>query len=271
VNDGSGGGTPANLNKDGSGRDHRAEALMVARVDQVQVADGIFDLPVWLPAGGSGPGLVLIQEIFGLDDYLRSVAADLAALGYVVVVPDLFWRIRPHWSSGHDEEGLAASLKMAGQFDFVRGQSDVLAALDHLRSLPEVSGEYGESGESGGVGVFGFCLGGSLAFAAAAQANLDVAVSFYGSAVPDGIDQLDKITCPIQFHFGGHDPYIPRDAVQRVADAVATHPGAEIHVQEEAGHAFHNHVAPMFHHPEAAASAWRLTVEFLARTMPTKR
>ncbi len=232
---------------------------MAVRVEQVEVLDGSLDLPVWLPESGSGPGLVLIQEIFGLDDYLCSVADDLAALGYVVVVPELFWRIRPHWSSGHDEQGLAASIEVVGQFDPVRGQSDVLAALRHLRTLPEVSG---------GTGVFGFCLGGSLAFGAAAQADPDVAVSFYGSTVPDGIDQLHKITCPIQFHFGGQDPYIPREAVQRVADAVAGHHGAEIHVQEQAGHAFHNHAAPLFHNPEAAATAWRLATEFLARTLP---
>ena len=62
----------------------------------------------------------------------------------------------------------------------------------------------------------------------------------------------------------------PRDGVQRVVEAVAGHPGAEIHVQEQAGHAFHNHAAPMFHNPEAAAVAWKLTTEFLARTLPTR-
>jgi carboxymethylenebutenolidase len=121
---------------------------------------------------------------------------------------------------------------------------------------------------SGGVGVLGFCLGGSLAFAAAAEGDPDVAVSFYGSTVAAQIADLAKITCPIQFHFGGQDPYIPRADVALVEAAVASHPGAEIHVQEEAGHAFHNNVAPMFHHPEAASRAWALTTGFLARTLP---
>ncbi|WP_020668681.1 dienelactone hydrolase family protein [Amycolatopsis nigrescens] len=232
---------------------------MSDRVDQVPVSGGAFDLPVWLPEGGSGPGLVLIQEIFGLDDYLRSVAADLAALGYVVAVPELFWRIEPNWVSTHDEAGVAASMAVVSRFDAELGASDVLAALAHLRSLPEVTG---------GAGVFGFCLGGALAFAAAAAADPDVAVSFYGSSVPDQVGLLDQVSCPILFHFGGQDPYIPREAVQRVVDAVQGHEGAEIHVQEQAGHAFHNHSAPMFHHPEAAAEAWRLTTEFLARTLP---
>jgi carboxymethylenebutenolidase len=217
-------------------------------------------LPPWLPPTGRGPGLVLIQEIFGLDDYLRSVAADLAELGYVVVVPELFWRTAPGWSSTHDEAGVAASMQVASSFDPALGLSDVLEALAHLRALPEVTG---------GAGVFGFCLGGSLAYAAAAAGDPDVAVSFYGSTVPSQLAELPKITCPIQFHFGGQDPYIPRPDVASVEAAVASHPGAEIHVQEEAGHAFHNNVAPMFHNPPAAARAWDLTTAFLRRTLPT--
>lgn len=217
------------------------------------------DLPAWLPPSGRGPGLVLVQEIFGLDDYLRSVAAGLAAAGYVVAVPELFRRTAPGWSSTHDEAGVAASMEVSAKFDPVLGLSDVLETVAHLRSSPSVTG---------GVGVLGFCLGGSLAFAAAAAGDPDVAVSFYGSTVAGRIADLTRVTCPIQFHFGGQDPYIPRTDVAVVETAVAGHPGAEIHVQEEAGHAFHNNVAPMFHHPEAAARAWDLTTEFLRRTLP---
>ncbi|GAA3434003.1 hypothetical protein GCM10018954_036070 [Kutzneria kofuensis] len=81
--------------------------------------------------------------------------------------------------------------------------------------------------------------------------------------MPDQLDLLDRISCPLQFHFGGQDPYIPRDAVAKVEAAVAGRANIEIHVQEQAGHAFHNHVAPMFHNPEAAAAAWRLATTFL--------
>ncbi|HEY3483493.1 MAG TPA: dienelactone hydrolase family protein, partial [Streptomyces sp.] len=158
-----------------------------------------------------------------------------------------------------DEAGVAASMAVSAAFDPALGLSDVLATVAHLRDQPTVSG---------GVGVLGFCLGGSLAFSAAAEGDPDTAVSFYGSTVPGQIADLAKITCPIQFHFGGQDPFIPRSDVALVESAVTAHPAAEIHVQEEAGHAFHNHVAPMFHHPEAAARAWDLTTGFLARTLP---
>ncbi|GAA0642359.1 dienelactone hydrolase family protein [Kutzneria viridogrisea] len=225
---------------------------MTSRVDEV----GGFELPVWLPAAGRGPGLVLVQEIFGLDAYLRSVASELAAMGYVVGVPDLFWRTDPGWSSGHDEQGVAAAMAVAGRFDHADGVADLTAAVAHLRALPEVTGK---------VGALGFCLGGSLAFALAAHADPDVVVSCYGSTVPDQVDLLDRVRCPVQFQFGGSDPYIPREAVARVERAVAGREGVEIHVEEQAGHAFLNHGAPQFFQPEPAARAWPRAVDFLAR------
>ena len=96
-------------------------------------------------------------------------------------------------------------------------------------------------------------------------------VGFYGSAVPGRVDVLAQISAPIQFHFGGNDPYIPRDRVAHVEQAVRGSQNAEIHLEEDAGHAFHNRKAPMFHRPEAAATAWRRTEDFLARHLPLHR
>ena len=233
--------------------------MSLSRVEQVQTPDGAFDLTVWLPAAGSGPGLLLIQEIFGVSDYIRAVAEDLAALGYVVAAPDLFWRIEPGYQARHDEAGIARSLQMGGRFDIKKGVEDSAAALAHLRSLPEVRG---------GTGVIGFCLGGSIAYFLAAQAELDAVVSFYGSAVPGSLELLAQITAPLQFHFGGSDPYIPRDQVASVEQAAAGAEFVEIHVEEDAGHAFHNRMAPIFHAAEPAARAWRKTEEFLRRHLP---
>ena len=108
-----------------------------------------------------------------------------------------------------------------------------------------------------------------MAYALAARAKPVALISFYGSNVPGSLELMDAIDCPAQFHFGGSDPYIPREQVAAVEQAVADRPHMEIHVQEEAGHAFHNRVAPMFSQPEPAARAWRLTEEFLARHLPT--
>jgi carboxymethylenebutenolidase len=232
-----------------------------ARVESVQTPDGTFDLLVWLPDGGTGPGLLLIQEIFGVSDYIRAVADDLAALGYVVGAPDLFWRLEPGFQAKHDEEGLKRSLEMVSRFDVTQGVTDAAAALHRLAALPEVED---------GLGVIGFCLGGTIAYFLAAQADMDVVVSFYGSGVPDNTDVLDRIDIPVQFVFGGSDSYIPRDQVAKVEAAAAGQPNVEMHVEEDAGHAFHNRKSSMFHMPEPAARTWQRTEEFLRRHLPTR-
>jgi carboxymethylenebutenolidase len=241
---------------------------MSSRVESVEAAGGSFDLTVWLPDGGTGPGLLLIQEIYGVSDYIRAVAEDLAGLGYVVAAPDLFWRIKPGHQAKHDEAGLNESLALGSRFDAAKGVDDAAAALRHLTALPEVDG---------GTGIIGFCLGGSIAYLVAARAEVDAAaadlaavVSFYGSMLPDNTDAMGQIRSPVQLHFGGSDPYIPRDQVAKVEEAAAEQPHVEMHVEEDAGHAFHNRMAPMFHMPEPAARAWRRTEEFLQRHLPTR-
>jgi carboxymethylenebutenolidase len=234
---------------------------MSSRVEQVKVPGGSFDMALWLPSSGHGPGLLLIQEIYGVGEYIEAVADDLAALGYAVGAPDLFWRLKPGHRARHDQEGLAESLELVSHFDAQQGVSDAAAALRQLAAAPEIDG---------GLGAIGFCLGGSIAYFLATQAKLDAVISFYGSAVPDNLGALSQIQCPLQFHFGGSDPYIPRDQVARVEEAVAGRQNVEIHVEEDAGHAFHNRVAPMFYQPGPADRAWRRTGEFLGRHLPTR-
>jgi carboxymethylenebutenolidase len=235
---------------------------MQQRVESVETPDGSFDLTVWVPAAGTGPGLLLIQEIYGVGEYIRAVASDLAHLGYVVGAPDLYWRIEPGYTAIHDAAGLTRSLDMASRFDFGTGVADTVAALRHLASLPEVDGA---------TGMVGFCFGGSIAYLAAAQSEPDVLVSFYGSMVPGSLDLLERIRCPALFHFGGSDPYIPRDQVRAVEEAAAGRPNVMIYVEEDAGHAFHNRVAPMFYQPEPASRAWQRTEEFLRRHLPVRQ
>ncbi len=233
--------------------------MSTTRVDAVEVERGSFDLHVWIPEGGHGPGLLLIHEIFGVGPYIRAVGERLADLGYVVGAPDLFWRLHRNWEADHDQAGLEASLALVGQFDFPQGVADCVAALHTVRALPEVEG---------GVGVIGFCMGGTLGYLATAVASPDCAVSYYGSNIANMLEQLDNITCPILFHFGSSDSYIPEDQVAAVRAAAAGRPNVTINV-EDAGHAFDNHESEMFHNPAAAAAAWTKTKAFLDQHLPT--
>jgi carboxymethylenebutenolidase len=229
------------------------------RTDQVAVDGGSFDLHVWVPDRGSGPGLLLLQEIFGVGPYIRAVAERLAELGYVVGAPDVFWRIERNWESDHSAAGLEASLGMVQKFDFPQGVADCVASLHRIEELPEVSG---------GVGTIGFCLGGTLAYLTASVGSPACCVSYYGSGVPGMLDQLGTIECPVLFHFGGSDSYIPTEQVNSVRAAVEPLDHMTCNVEADAGHAFDNHESEMFWNEAAAASAWGQTSSFLARHLP---
>jgi len=230
------------------------------RTDRVAAADGDFDLHVWLPASGNGPGLLLIQEIFGVGPYIRSVATRLADLGYVVAAPDLFWRFRRNWEADHDEAGLTESFQLVQQLDLEQAVADCNLALAHLGAMAETGGR---------PGVIGFCLGGTLGWAVAVSGEPAAVVSYYGSGVADNLAGIDAVTCPVLFHLGGADTFMPAaEHAERIRAAVADRPDIELVVHDGAGHAFDNHEAPMFHDPEAAGRAWQQTVDFLGRHLP---
>jgi len=212
-----------------------------------------------LPGAGEGPGVLVLMEIYGVGSYIKRATERLAELGYVALAPDLYRRIEPGLEIEHDDAGLARALETAQRLDQEGAVEDAVTALDALRGRPEVDGRP--------VAVLGFCLGGSLAYFAAVASDPDAAVCYYGSAIPEALEQADRISCPVLFHFGTEDPYIPLEAAQRVCAFAEQRPDWECHIQPDAGHAFDNHDAPMFSRPEAAARAWALTREFLARNL----
>ncbi|MCA9660296.1 MAG: dienelactone hydrolase family protein [Myxococcales bacterium] len=229
------------------------------RREQVTVDAGSFDLHLWLPPSGRGPGVLLIQEIFGVGPYIRDVAERLAAAGYVVGAPDVFWRFHPNYVAEHTPEGIQASIEKAGQLDPQHAVSDCVAALRRLGEVPEVDDR---------PGVLGFCLGGTLAFGVAAAGDPRCCVSYYGSNVPQMLDLVPEIRCPTLLIFGDQDPYIPFEGVADVRDELADDPRFIVHI-EHAGHAFDNHKAPMFYNEAAADAAWAQTSAFLAEHLPT--
>ncbi len=127
-----------------------------ARSERITIAQGELAAHVALPASGSGPGMLLLHEIFGLNVYVRDSAQRLAELGYVVLAPDLYWRTQPGLELDHDDAGLEAGMAAAQKLDVGVAVGDAVAALDVLRSMPEVRDRR--------AGVIGFCLGGTLAY-----------------------------------------------------------------------------------------------------------
>jgi carboxymethylenebutenolidase len=234
--------------------------MTTSREAQIAIPAGTLAAHVAAPPSGRGPGLLLLHEIFGVNVYVRDNARRLAELGYVVLAPDLFWRTQPGLELAHDDAGLQAGMAAMAQLDVDAAADDAVAALEVLRAMAEVP--------DGRVGVIGFCLGGTLAYEVAVRGEPDVAVVYYGSGVPGSLDAADDIRCPTIMHWGGADPFIPREQVDAVAAMAGGHALIECHVHEGAGHAFDNHRAPQFHNPDAAAAAWELTTAFLARVLP---
>lgn len=233
------------------------------------------DLPglLWLPENLEQPvpGLVVLQEIFGLSESLQQRCADLSALGYAVLAPQLFARLDPPLVGVEEwddlDSWLGAGMELTSSVPWERAEADAIAALGALRAHGAVDSER--------VGLLGYCYGGGLAFAAAASAAEEgrapsVLVSYYGSALPSLLDRASAVEVPSLHHFGTADAFIPPEEVERIRAAVTaegTREQVRFSLHEGAGHAFDN-PHPGLHHAEAAEAAWQQTVGFLAETLP---
>jgi carboxymethylenebutenolidase len=230
---------------------------IATRYERVTANDGgEFDAFCALPESGSGPGILLFQEIFGINDNIRDLATRLAGEGYVVLAPDMFWRLEPRFER-KDESGIGDAFAMVQKFDFAQGIDDIQATHAHLLSMRECTGK---------VGAVGFCLGGGLAFATAALSRVDgkgpdAAVCYYGSPVNQLLEHAGNVECAVMFHYGDDDAFIPQNLIDDVESAFKGRDNAIFH-HYAAGHAFSNNDAPSMYNAAAANAAWERTLEF---------
>lgn len=208
-----------------------------------------------LPPARRGPGLLVLQEIFGVNAYIRGVAEQYAAQGFVVLAPDMFWRIAPRMEIGyHGADRVHANRLYDEELDKPLAVRDVGAAAQRLRALPEVNGK---------LGAVGFCFGGWLVFAAAAESMIDIGVSYYGGGIQHQLDDCAKINAPMQFHFGESDPHVPLALAHALRERF-TGRDAEVHTYEGADHGF-NCWERATYDPGAAALAHERALAFLRR------
>lgn len=224
----------------------------------IPTPDGPMPADLFPPTNDAAPTLILCQEIFGVTDYVRRRARDLAALGYGVLTPHFYWRLGANGTAPVIAEtgadALQRAMDLSGRLDFEAAVRDGATAHTFAR----------ESADR--VGLIGFCFGGGLAFAIAARTDTDALISYYGSGLPDMLDLAPDVRCPSLHHFGEADSFIDAEARGRIREAVTAtgavwqgHPGAD--------HAFDNDDAGWYH-PEASATAWASTLEFLRSQLP---
>jgi carboxymethylenebutenolidase len=197
---------------------------------EIKAADGgKFRGYLAVPASGKGPGIVLCQEIFGINAYIREVADYYAEEGYVVLAPDLFWRLEKDVDLGYTEEEWKKAFDFLQRFDIDKGMEDITAAVRALRTRPEVAGK---------VGALGFCLGGRLAYLAAARSGVDCAVGYYGVTIEKYLNEAAKIKVPMVLHFASEDKYAPPEAVEKIKNAFKGRNEVEIYIYQGVDHAF---------------------------------
>jgi len=183
-----------------------------------------------LPPSGRGPGVVVIQEIFGVNQVMRAISDDVAALGYVALCPDIFWRQEPGIQiTDKSEAEWKKAFSLFQGFDVDKGVSDLKSTLAHLRGRPECTGK---------AGSIGFCLGGKLAYLMAARSGSDANVSYYGVGLQDLLGEATSIRKPLLMHVAEKDKFVPPEAQAAVKAGLAGNPHVTIHTYPGMDHAF---------------------------------
>lgn len=210
------------------------------------------------PASGRGPGIVVIQEIFGVNQVMRAITDGMAKQGYVALCPDIFWRQEPgiQITDKTDAEWKRAFALFSG-FDVEKGIDDLKATLDHLRKI---------DGCTGKAGTMGFCLGGKLAYLMATRSSADCNVSYYGVGIEGLLGEAGKIAKPLLMHVAELDQFVPPEAQKKIKDGLQGNKHVAIHSYPGVNHAFAR-IGGQHWNAAAAAQANQRTAEFLKKNL----
>ena len=216
---------------------------------------GQFGAYLAIPDSGRGPGIVVCQEIFGVNAVMRDICDGLASQGYTAICPDLFWRQEPgiQITDKTDAEWQRAFALFNG-FDLDKGMDDLAATLAFLR---------GHAACSGKAGAVGYCLGGRLAYHMATRTDADCSVSYYGVGIESVLDEAGKITRPLMLHIAEKDQFVPPEAQAAVKAALSGNPQVTAHSYAGQDHAFAR-VGGAHWNAEAAGQANDRTAAFFA-------
>ncbi|MEY4879737.1 MAG: hypothetical protein RJB62_1206 [Pseudomonadota bacterium] len=192
--------------------------------------DGAFGGYLASPKTGTGPGILVIQEIFGINEFVREVCDYYAARGYFALAPDLFWRIEPGVQlTDKTEEHWKRAFALMQAFDIDKGVGDIQTSISYLRNVPGCSGK---------VGTVGYCLGGQLAFLSATRTDADAAVGYYGVYIQDRLGEASHISKPLLLHIAEKDQFVPKEAQDKIIGTLSGNPNVTLHTYPGMDHAF---------------------------------
>ncbi len=188
-----------------------------------------FDAYLAEPQQAPRGAIVVIQEIFGVNEGIRRKCDHWATLGYLALAPDLFWRLQPNVELDPDvPDQFKQALDLMGRFDQDQGIADIEAAIRAAR------GRVGEAK----VGCVGYCLGGRLAFMTAARTDVDASVAYYGVGLDGLLREKHAIARPLMLHIAGDDGFVPKEAQARIHEGLHDHPRVTIHDYPGEDHGF---------------------------------
>jgi carboxymethylenebutenolidase len=191
------------------------------------------------------PAILVLSDMFGLNEPIRAVADHYASRRHTALVPNLFWRSEIPGAISYDDPQHAKAWARLKALDLDVVSADMRAATDWLRAQPSSNGK---------VAAIGFCGGGRFAFLAAVRCGVDAAASLYGLGISQHVGEIAKARCPVQLHYGLKDQHIPREEIDLVAAGVRGRPNVEVLLYPDAGHSFANPVRPTYD-PAAAKLA----------------
>ena len=203
----------------------------MATIDVPTLAgDGSFKAYLAEPEGTARGAIIVIQEIFGVNEGIRRKCDHWASLGYVGIAPDLFWRLEPGVELDPDvPDEFQRALGLLKKFDQAQGISDIEAVIrEARRRLPE----------GGRVGAVGYCLGGRLAFMTSARTDIDASVGYYGVGLPDLLHEHHAIARPLMLHIAGDDHFVDKDQQRAIHEGLDAHPRVTIHDYPGEDHGF---------------------------------
>ncbi|CAN5711938.1 dienelactone hydrolase family protein [soil metagenome] len=221
----------------------------------IQTEGGEFSAYVAMPASTPAPVVIVLHEVFGVNDDIRQTCRDLAESGFIAIAPELFWRQERgvdlnSWSDEEWRKGLA----LYTAYDRDAGVRDIVATIRAAQQL---------EGANGKVAVMGFCLGGLMTFLTVARHEVDAAVAYHGGDTERYLDEAPAITAPLLMHLAEADEYIDSDARARITAALARVPSATVYSYPGQHHAFARHNGTHYD-ADAAALANGRTIAFLA-------
>ncbi len=219
---------------------------------------GEFDSYIAMPASGYGPGIVVLQEIFGVNQFMRDTCDWYAARGFVAICPDLFWRQeRGVNMTDKTEAEWQKAFQLYQGLDETKAIEDSAAALDFLRKHPACNGR---------VGAVGFCLGGKLAWLLSVRFKPDCAVGYYGVGIEKALDEEGNLSAPLMLHVAGKDKFCPPEAQQQIHATLDSNPLVTIHDYPDQDHAF-SRVGGEHYDAQAAELAHLRSLEFFVRNL----